>query len=150
VDAEAKREWVARVLNVKLASPDNLSGNGVHGPLMPIWVKAKDEVDSRLTALQHLLRQFGDPDLDRIAEFGLNGATGKKSVGLMAALSEADAPGVDANARKKLASAIEGYRAFLNEDAVVGLLDENPFGASPQVRKTLGGALDTLAQRIAG
>jgi hypothetical protein len=119
------------------------------GPLTPLWVDAKDDVDARLGRLQGSLRGFGDPDLDRIAEFGLNGITGTRSVGLLAALREADAPGADGRARRKLADAVGAYRSFLDSSDIVRLIDANPFGVEVGVQATLGGALAAIARRVA-
>jgi hypothetical protein len=118
-------------------------------PLLPVWLEAKETVDERLGRMQGALREFDDPDLNRIAEMGLNGVTGRSSVGLMAALREADAAGGGAEPRAKLAEAIASYRSFLDGDPIVGLLDDNPFGVELNLRATLWGALDTLSQRIA-
>jgi hypothetical protein len=142
-DEAAKRAWIGRVLGVTAGSAD-----APHGPLLPLWLDAKDEVDAKLGHLQGSLRGFGDPDLDRIAEFGLNGVTGTSSVGLMVALREADAPGADAAARRKLAGAIDSYRAFLDGSEVVKLIDDNPFGVAVGLQATLGRALDTLASSL--
>ncbi len=137
-----KRTWLSRVLGVDLPQPDS-------GPLLPVWLTAKETVEVRIGQLQVALRGFDDPDLDRIAEFGLNGITDKNSVGLMVALREADAPGADAHARAKLAQAIQSYQSFLAENVIVKLIDANPFGVSIAVRATLGGALSALERRIA-
>lgn len=140
-DDAAKREWVERVLGVRMPS-----GGGE--PLLPLWLDAKDAVDGRLGRLQGALRGFGDPDLDRIAEFGLNGITGRASVGLMVALREADAPGADGRARGKLAQAVAAYRSFLTENDAVRLIDDNPFGVDVAVQATLGAALATIERRL--
>jgi hypothetical protein len=144
-DDAAKRGWLARVLGTNGAT----SGTAREGPLLPLWLDAKEAVDAQLARLQQTLHGFGDPGLDRIAEFGLNGITGKSSVGLMVALREADAPGADHGARRRLADAIQNYRGFLADDTLVALIDTNPFGVLPGLKATLGGALDTLARSIA-
>ena len=142
-DEAAKRAWVERVLGVQMDAPGDQTG-----PLLPLWLDAKDEVDGRLGQLQGALRGIGHPDLDRIAEFGLNGVTGRSSVGLMVALREADAPGADRRARDKLASAIASYRSFLTENEAVQLIDDNPFGVDVGVQATLGAALTTIERRL--
>lgn len=143
--------WIARVLGVALrrAAP----------PLPPrpravvsvggraLWAQARDSVNEQIEALRGHLRGVDDPELQRIAEFGLNGATGKLSVGLMAALVEADA-GATPQARKKARDAVATYRAFLGQDALVRLLDENPF-VPINIRGTLGSALAELDQALA-
>lgn len=142
-DDAAKRAWVERVLGVQVDPP----GDGT-GPLLPLWLDAKDEVDGRLGRLQGALRGIGHPDLDRIAEYGLHGVTGRSSVGLMVALREADAPGADERARGKLASAIASYRSFLTENEAVRLIDDNPFGVDVGVQATLGAALARIERRL--
>jgi len=146
VDDTEKRDWLNRVLGIQLSSSDD---GRSPGPLMPLWLDAKEEVDARLGKLQSSLRGYDNPDLDRIAEFGLNGVTGTRSVGLMTALREADAAGKDAQARKKLADAVNAYRDFLDTSDVVDLIDENPFDVEIGLKATLGRALDTIARRIA-
>ena len=147
-DETAKRDWVARVLGVQIGTTE-AGGQAEDGPLLPIWLDAKDVVDTQLGKFQQALRGFGDPDLDRIAEFGLNGVTGTSSVGLMVALREADTPGAAAPQRRKLAEAIQSYRSFLNDDRIVALIDDNPFGVTLGLKSTLGGVLDELDRRIA-
>ena len=144
---EPQAAWVHRVLGVNTSA--GVQDGDASSPMLPIWLDAKDEADKQIGALQQALRGFDDPDLQRIAEFGLNGVTGKSSVGLMVALREADQPGGGGEARVKLGEAIEGYRRFLSDDKIVDMLEENPFGVTVTLRKTLGGALDTLVNRIA-
>ncbi|MDE2007213.1 MAG: hypothetical protein KGI51_11645, partial [Rhodospirillales bacterium] len=141
-----KRAWVARVLGVRMPVP---GGPRAEGPMLPMWLDAKDRVDGAIGKLQSALRGFKDPDLDRIAEMGLNGVTGRASVGLMVALREADAPGAGEGQRRKLATAVAAYRAFLSDSPVVGLIDANPFGVGVGLRTTLGGALDAIERRLA-
>jgi hypothetical protein len=142
-DDAKKRAWVARVLGVRIPEPKN---DGT--PLLPLWLEAKEQVDGAIGRLQGTLRGFDDPDLTRIAEFGLNGITGRASVGLMVALREADTAGADQQARKKLAEAVASYRSFLDGSPTVALIDDNPFGVSVSLRATLGGALDAIDRRL--
>jgi hypothetical protein len=141
-----KRDWLNRVLGIQLGGSD---GGKSIGPLMPVWLDAKEEVDARLGKLQSSLRGYDNPDLNRIAEFGLNGVTGTRSVGLMTALREADAAGADAKTRKKLADAVSAYRGFLDTSDVVDLIDDNPFDVAIGLKATLGRALDAIARQIA-
>lgn len=144
-----KSAWVARVLGVTVGDAKATGGARAEGPILPVWLDAKDRVDGAIGKLQSALRDFRDPDLDRIAEMGLNGVTGRASVGLMVALREADAPGAGDGQRRKLAAAVAAYRAFLTESPVIKLIDANPFGVSVAVEATLGGALDAIDRRLA-
>ena len=144
-DDSQKRAWVARVLGARV--PERGTGEGK--PLLPLWLDAKEEVDGAIGRLQGRLRGFNDPDLTRIAEFGLNGITGRASVGLMVALREADARSADPGARKKLADAVASYRTFLEGSPAVALIDANPFDVSVSLRTTLGGALGAIDCRLA-
>ena len=146
--ATAAIEKLRKVFDA-LAGQAAAHGGAQDGPLLPIWLDAKETVDDQIGKLQVALKGFDDPDLNRIAEYGLNGISGKNSVGLMTALREADAPGGGDGARKKLSAAIESYQSFLRSNKIVALIDTNPFGISIAVRSTLGGALDTLSKRIA-
>ena len=144
-DEASKRNWLTGFLGIDIA--DEEAGSDVS--LLAIWLAAKETVDIGLGRLQAVLREFGDPELDQIAELGLNAVTDKSSVGLMVALREADAAGTDLAARARLAKAIQSYRSFLKENTIVQLIDANPFGVSLSLKATLGGALDSLARRIA-
>jgi hypothetical protein len=143
-DEAAMRSWVLRVLRVDPASGGkNTPQNGY----LAVWRDAKDSVDTALGTLSKRLRTTGDPDLERIAEYGLYGASEGENVALMAALREAEAdPKKGAEA---LAKAIEDYRDFLAESEAITLIDKNPFGVAITMRATLGAALDELEQRLA-
>src|SRR5262249_20678054 len=107
--------------------------------LLPKWMEAREAAGRQLVALQGILRRSGDPDLLRIAEFGLNGVTKKLQVGLQAALMEFDQlpPGGREKAAASARAQIAAYRKFLQGDRIVALLDENPFGVALSLRATL-------------
>jgi len=145
-DETSRREWVERVLGIRVSGPGTSSNAG---PLLPIWLHAKEIVDSRIGALALQLRRFGDKDLDRIAEAGLAGLAEKGgAVGLMVALREADAATGGA-ARTKLSTEIVKFRQYLKSDKIVQLLDANPFGVPIGMGETLGKALSTIESSIA-
>jgi len=81
-DEASKRNWLTGFLGIDIA--DEEAGSDVS--LLAIWLAAKETVDIGLGRLQAVLREFGDPELDQIAELGLNAVTDKSSVGLMVAL----------------------------------------------------------------
>jgi len=143
-DDQAGREWVQRVLGVALSGA---GGTGRKASFLAIWRDAKESVDAAIGALAGELRATGDPDLERIAEFGLFGLTEGEGVALMAALREADAN--PARAQGRLTGAIGKYREFLAGSQVVTLIDRNPFGVQVSMRATLGHALDEMEQQLA-
>jgi hypothetical protein len=134
-----KAQWVRRALGVTIAGVAPPTG-----PVLPIWAEAKDAVDAGLDKLQAALHETGDPDLVQIAEFGLNGATDRQSVRLMAALRDMDAASTP-QAREKLAAAVEAFQTFLDGDRVVALIEDNPFGIAVPLRSRLSAALDKIA-----
>jgi hypothetical protein len=129
-----------------MSGPDTPS---TAGPLLPIWLDAKEIVDRRIGALALQLRRYGDRDLDRIAEAGLAGLSDKGgAVGLMVALREADAATGGA-ARTKLSAEIVKFRQYLKSDKIVQLLDANPFDVPIGMGETLGKALSTIESSMA-
>jgi hypothetical protein len=144
-DSPEKRAWITRVLGFSFAKTQ---GGGRPRPkLLPIWMDAKERVDSGIEKLQHALRDADDEDLAQIAEFGLYGATEGETVRLMAALREADT-GAD-GALDKLREAVSDYRDFLEGAPIVDLIEDNPFGVAVPLRHTLGAALDELERAAA-
>jgi hypothetical protein len=139
-------DWVKRVLGIEITVIATVSGaQGLTGPrpkLTPIWIDAKEEVDAGISRLQAALRETGDDDLEQIAEFGLFGASDGENVALMVALREADTGaegGLD-----KVESAVADYKDFLDGAPIIDLIENNPFGVTVPLRKTLGGALQQL------
>lgn len=110
------------------------------------WQDASEAVDGQISKLQSVLRGSGDPDLEKIAEYGLNAVTGNHRVRLMAAIMEIDRasgmPSRDmvANAAKRI-GALEKHIA---SDAVVKAVDTNPFKVDMSIAKTLSGATTQL------
>lgn len=115
---------------------------------MEVWRNAKEECDRGIEALQGALRGYNDPDLNRIAEFGLNGLTDGMQVKLMIALTNFDRATGEARAKAAaaLASRAAEVRAQLNGDPVVELCEKNPFGVAVAIRGPLGAALAELEQ----
>jgi hypothetical protein len=111
-----------------------------------VWQDASDTVDAQIARLQSVLKGSGDPDLERIAEYGLNALTGNHRVRLMAAVVDIDraggVPGKDlvTNAAKQI-GALERHIA---SDAVVKAVDNNPFKVDVSIAKTLSGATAEL------
>jgi len=153
-------QWVQRVLGVAPGLPGS-SPTGAPKPppgatpgqridRRALWRDAKETVDDALNALGTELRSFGNPDLDRIAEFGLFGLGKGENVALAKALIEYDTapePRREA-AGKALRQAIAGYRAILTGHPAVRQIDTNPFGVSVTMAATLGGALDRIEHSL--
>jgi hypothetical protein len=154
-------EWLQRVLGFTLpqdaatstftpaasaAAPSPESSNDTR----TIWREAKDEVDDKLNALAAALRQFDDPDMERIADFGLFGVTKGESVALMKALMDFETTPAERRATKAapLQKAISGFRAVLTGHPFIGQIDNNPFGVTVAMRSTLGAALDQIERSI--
>lgn len=118
---------------------------------LSIWNAAKEATDGAISALQNKIRQFPDPDLERIAEMGLNGITQGNQTALMKHLMEFQ--NVDADARPKAAAALQAqcaqYRAFLADSTLITLCEQNPFGVTVDLRNHLGKALDQIDQAAA-
>lgn len=159
---ELQDAWVLRVLGVDVstiadgATPDatpqeDIAAAPEGAPPRVIWRTAKEAVDEKLEKLAATLRGFHDPDLDRIAEFGLFGLTRGEGVALNKALIEYEGAAQDrkATAGGKLRQAVAAYRSVLVQHPAVKQIDSNPFGINPAMRATLGAALDRIDQVIA-
>jgi hypothetical protein len=146
-DHSAQYAWIARVLGVA-SGPTSVSRDG--GPLLPIWIEAKDTVGEQITKLQTVMRGTDFPLLRRIADAGLNGITGRLQVGLMVELTEFDRAATDARPQSatRLRGAINRLRGFLDQDRAVPLLDSNPLGVTVAIRRELGGALDRIERAL--
>jgi hypothetical protein len=126
-------EWVTRVLGVKLrpVGPRPMPGTAIN---------------TRVVKLADALREFDDPDLERIADEGLFGLGRGENVALMKAMIEYDAAGTErrAAAAKQLRTAVDGYRRVLAHP-FAALVDDNPLHIPIGLRTTLGAALDQIA-----
>jgi hypothetical protein len=102
------------------------------------WRTAREAVGTGLTKLQSVLKGKEEPAFHRVAEFGLNGITGRLQVGLEVALLECESSGGrDPKAKAKAAKVAADFRKFLQTDAMVRLVDENPFGVAIDLRGQL-------------
>ena len=116
------------------------------------WRDANDIVDRQISELQGRLRSSGDPDLERIAELGLNAIAGNTRVRLMAAILDVSRGGDRPAPRlvKSAAQAASALEAHLASDPRVAACDQNPFGARVTIGATLGAALAELRRALAG
>ena len=138
---ESKVDWIGRVLGVRIAAaPENSAS------LLAIWRDAKEQVDSGIGRLQDRMREHPLAALGRIADRGLNGITGTRSVGMIAALMEADRNREAAGGARK---AVAAFRAFIASDTAAAI-DANPFGIEIGLRRTFGAALDDIERHLGG
>ena len=154
--ADAKADWVLRVLGVQVggAAPvgkpfDEAAFRRNFRAALQAWSGASEAVDAQINELRAVLLATDDKDLKRIAEFGLNGMTGTRKVGLLTALREiggASGPALIPLARKA-AHAAEEFRGFVQSDPRVRACDAYPKIVTP-IGPTLGRALGALAQAL--
>lgn len=113
---------------------------------LALWRDAKEACDVGISALQQKIMSFDDPDLRRIAEFGLNGVTEGVQTGLMAALFTYNSTsGADRiKAAAVVAARAAEARKLLEGDQVIALVEDNPFGVKVDIRGTLGATLRQL------
>lgn len=119
--------------------------------LLTLWQGAREIADRGVVALQGALRGLGVPELDRIADAGLNGVTEGNQTALMAAMVDLAraTPETRTAAAKRVGQASAAFRQFLAADPVIELCEGNPFGVKVAVRATLTRALDAIDKAIA-
>lgn len=114
---------------------------------LAVWNTARESTDAGISALQAVLRSYKHPDLDNIADAGLNGVTEGNQTAIMRALMDfrAAAPADRAKKAAALVQQVDAYRGFLDGSKVITLCEKNPFGVSVAIRAPLGAALDKIA-----
>lgn len=119
---------------------------------MVIWQDAKELADVSITALQKALKGFDDPDLQRIADMGLNGVTDGFQTALMKALfdyKQSAAGEARAKAAANIAAKARELRALIESDEVIALCENNPFNVAVSIRAPLSQALTELEKLAA-
>lgn len=136
---------VQKILTVTQAVPDPGSAR-----LLPTWVDARRQVGEQISKLETALRAADWPLTNRIAEFGLAAFTGRRLTQLEVALREFDGAQGDAvtTTAETLRSALTDIETFANNDEVLEMLDDNPFGAPLTLRDTLLGATRDLRSGV--
>lgn len=167
---DEQRIWVAHVLDIDFgdddgiepedeemeaeefeeisSGPDKPALSVPRTPLLPIWIEAKEDLDTDIDTLQRKLRADGDEGLLRIAEYGLHKVTEGNSVRLMAALRDADSA-KSPEAVAKAYDAVQAFRTFLTTPGV-DVIEDNPVDVDVPVRRKLGKALDQLTSAMQG
>ncbi|MEM9147946.1 MAG: hypothetical protein AAGC57_17325 [Pseudomonadota bacterium] len=126
------------------------------GDPMVAWRNAKELTDGDLGNLQAALSGFPDPNLQRIAEFGLNGVAdenGKgRQVAMMRAIMDYNGAGPDTReaAAGKLRQEVSDYRTFIEGDPLIKLCEKNPFGVKVDIRGPMIKALTRIETLVAG
>ncbi len=143
-----RNAWATRVLGVAFAGSSSVSHEKIDR--RAIWRDAKESVDDGLNRLASELRSYEDPDLERIADFGLFGIGVGENVALNKALIEYEtaAPDRQSAAGAKLRIAVGKYRTLLQAEPMVRLIDRNP-AVPMSLAATLGGALDQIERSLA-
>ena len=141
--------WVKQVLGIEIGGQDTPEPDL---DAREVWREAKEATDQRLNLLATRLRRTGDPDLVRIADFGLFGIGGGKgmNVALNKAMIEYAGSGGVARqqAAQQLRKAVQQYRTTLSSNEAVRLVDRNPFGVDVALAATLGAALDRIERSL--
>jgi hypothetical protein len=149
---EQQNEWVSRVLGLDAAPhvPSSPLGKALDGrATLRIWQDAKDEADAQLVRLYGALRITEIATLSEIAD-EIEDVLGGMRVSLPQALMEYDraGPANRATLRDKVLVTIGDYENILAADHRVLAADDNPFGVTVTLTKTLGGALRQLRQML--
>lgn len=122
------------------------------GDPMMIWQDAKEAADMSITALQKAIRGIDHPDLQRIADMGLNGVTDGFQTALMKALFEyKQSPAGEARAKAaaNIAAKARELRARIEGDQIIALCESNPFNVAVSIRAPLSSALTRLEKLAA-
>lgn len=112
-----------------------------------VWYDAVAEVRDQMNELQNLLVTVdNDDDLLQIGEFGLSAVTQSHLVPIRAALMEVDASGADSlkTSAKKLQNLLGEFRKHIETSPKVQACEENPFGVTVSIRRTLEPGFDAL------
>jgi hypothetical protein len=142
--------WIGRVLGVSLRPATHGSTAALAArwkTARAAWQSASDAVDTQLSALHAVLAARGDPELRRIAEFGVGTVVGGQKVRLMAAMMEigdGSDPTTFVKAGRKLTALARAFLGHLAGNERVTACDENPYGVHVALRDTLTPALTEL------
>jgi hypothetical protein len=151
-DALAKDEWVSRVLGLQVGGGADEDEDV--GPQLGDSFKGLNDgyelVGKQIAELQTTLRNSSDPDLQRIAEFGLNALTGGLRVKLQVAVTPllshtSTDPGGDA---KKVTKIAGEFMKLLTVDGKIRAFDRNPFGVNVAIAATLKPRLLQLTKAV--
>ena len=119
-------------------------------PAKAAWDKALDAVNGQLEKLRVALLDENDPELKRIAEFGLNAITADHKVPLQAAILDLDRTPDSAKAKliSQTRERVTEFRDHIETDERVEACDDNPFNVKVAIRATLDPALAQMEQAL--
>lgn len=114
------------------------------------WQNALDTVNGQLESLRGQLAGANDPDLKRIAEFGLNAITSDHKVPLQTAILDVDATADNAKEKAidRALDRVREFRAHIDTDERVEACENNPWGVKVTIRSELDGALSQLEHAL--
>jgi hypothetical protein len=139
--------------NAQLDEAERLLGDtAATAKPLSVWIDAKDLVGERISQLQSKLRDTKHPLFIEIADKGLNSITKRLQVGLQASLMDYDkasTPEAKAKFKSAALSQLASFRTFVQGNAAIRLIDENPLGVKADIRSTLAGAFDSIERELA-
>jgi hypothetical protein len=114
------------------------------------WEGALDTVNGQLEKLRIALIDEKDPELKRIAEFGLNAMTADHKVPLQAAILDLDRTPDNAKAKiiGQAKELVTEFRDHIETDERVEVCDDNPFNVKVTIRATLDPALAQMEKAL--
>lgn len=145
--ASLQDSWVERVLGIAFARPEPMpspSPSPSWAQARTAWQDATEDVDRQIEALTRRLRADPDPEMQDIAEFGLNALTGGHRVGLAAALVDADR---DPAAAARLRDAIDAFARHVATDERIAACDRCP-DLPISIATTVGAGLRALSAAL--
>jgi len=158
---EVQNDWVSRVLGVSSSGGDaddpeptletlGLEPVDLWDAAVADFRTATEVVDGQITALQKALREEFDPELDEVADMGLNAMTQNTRVPMQVALMEAGTGSLAKlkSAAPKLSKAIAAFRGVLTSDPRIILCDKDDYDCGVAISATYGPALDKLEKAL--
>jgi hypothetical protein len=111
---------------------------------------ASREVDKQISALQSALRETGDPEMEDIADFGLNALMQNTRVPLLAALRDmGEGKGLILKTyAPRLRATIMSFHKVLATNPKIAACDNNPLGVVVSIRDTYDDALELMLEVV--
>ena len=151
VKAPQAASQAAAASKPKPAAPGGGDFDAKWGPAKQAYQTASQTVDGQITSLQAAMAKHDDKAIQDIAKVQLKGLTDDLKVQLLTATSEVEKASAG-DARKKAAKTaqetIKKVAATINSDQRIAVCDDNPFGVSVSIKKTLGPALVAMSKAL--
>lgn len=118
------------------------------------WLDSLDTVNDQISKLAEKLKQTDDPELKKIAEFGLAALTGNFKVPMMAGIRDVDDASAAAlrSMANNLQDVIDGFKTHLASSARIQACDDDGqelFGVKTTIRVELTRGLSALRAALA-